>query len=161
LTFAKGGDELKLAEALAERADLQTRIAQLRPRIAENARHQDGDSPAEDPRALIEEAERLAGALELVIRRVNKTNASTPFADGRTITDAIAERDVLSVRRKVYAEAAKAAAQRTDRFMRSEIKLVSALDVPELQRRVDDLSRQYRALDSRLQELNWSTELVD
>ena len=41
--------DVKLAEALAARADLQRRIEQLRSRIWDNARYQEGEEPAEDP----------------------------------------------------------------------------------------------------------------
>ena len=40
--------DVKLAEALAARADLQRRIEQLRSRISDNARYQEGEEPAED-----------------------------------------------------------------------------------------------------------------
>ena len=43
---------MKLAEALNLRADLQKRIAQLKERLANNVKVQEGDSPAEDPKAL-------------------------------------------------------------------------------------------------------------
>ncbi|MEJ4107246.1 hypothetical protein V5S92_10735, partial [Corynebacterium accolens] len=34
------------------------------------------------------------------------------------------------------------------------------LPVAELRKRVDDLSKQYRELDTRIQQLNWNTELI-
>lgn len=152
---------MKLAEALVLRADTQKRLAQLRDRIADNARFQEGDDPSEDPRALLEEAERVVAELEDLIRRVNRTNAAATFDGTRTLTDALAEREALLKRRALYAEAAKAASGRQDRFLRSEIRMVAALEVPELQRRVDEISRDYRELDTRIQELNWATELSD
>jgi hypothetical protein len=44
---------MKLAEALALRADLQARLAQLASRATTNARYQEGEEPAEDPNALL------------------------------------------------------------------------------------------------------------
>ena len=41
---------MKLAEALSLRADLQKRISQLEVRLKNNARIQEGEEPAEDPR---------------------------------------------------------------------------------------------------------------
>ena len=46
---------MKLAEALSERADIQKRIQQLRSRLRRNALVQEGEKPAEDPHALLEE----------------------------------------------------------------------------------------------------------
>ena len=40
---------MKLAEALNQRADLQKRIAQLRDRLSNNVKVQEGDTPAEKP----------------------------------------------------------------------------------------------------------------
>ncbi|MEM8557071.1 MAG: hypothetical protein AAGG50_04525, partial [Bacteroidota bacterium] len=38
---------MKLAEALILRADLQKRLAQLRQRVMQNVKTQEGDAPAE------------------------------------------------------------------------------------------------------------------
>jgi hypothetical protein len=43
-----GEDRMKLAEALALRADSVRRVEQLRRRIVDNARFQEGEAPAED-----------------------------------------------------------------------------------------------------------------
>ena len=46
---------MKLAEALTLRADLQKRAAQLQNRLYNNAKVQEGEKPAEDPRGLLED----------------------------------------------------------------------------------------------------------
>jgi hypothetical protein len=152
---------MKLAEALVQRADAQKRLAQLRQRLLASSRYQEGEQPPEDPRALLDEADRIASDLEDLIRRINRTNASTSFDDGRSLSDALAARDVLALRRSVYAELANAASIRQDRYSRSEVKFVSAVDVGDLQREVDSLSKQYRELDARIQALNWDVELAE
>jgi len=43
---------MKIAEALALRADLQKRLEQLKQRLVKNARIQEGDAPEEDPAEL-------------------------------------------------------------------------------------------------------------
>ena len=45
---------MKLATALAERHDLQHRLTELRQRLEQNARVQEGDTPAEEPAALLQ-----------------------------------------------------------------------------------------------------------
>ncbi len=153
---------MKLAEALAARADAQTRLQELRSRVRDNARHQEGDIPAEDPNALIVEADRVAAELTRLVRAINATNAVTPVEGVGTLTDAIAERDGLAVRRKVLADAAGEANGGSGlRMLRSELRMVTALDVPELRRRIDELSRQRRQLDLRIQAADWTTELVE
>jgi hypothetical protein len=150
---------MKLAEALIQRADAQKRIEQLKARIVRNARVQEGEEPAENPVALLEELERLAENLADLIKRINRTNGQTAIADGKTLSDALAERDILVVRRAAYQDLAQAASVSQDRYMRSELKFKSTVPVPEMQARADDFARQHRELDAKIQEANWNTEL--
>ena len=46
---------MKLANALSQRAELQTRIRQLEERLNNNAQVQEGEEPAEDPMELLRE----------------------------------------------------------------------------------------------------------
>ena len=55
---------MKLAEALSLRADAVRRIEQLRTRIVGNARFQEGEEPAEDAAALLDEAGGVLGEYE-------------------------------------------------------------------------------------------------
>lgn len=152
---------MKLSEALIRRADLQTRIAQLRPRLNQNALVQEGDQPAEDPQELLADLRRMIDELTLLIRQINQTNAATRVDETRTLTDALAERDTLMLERSVLAGLAQAASVNMARYSRSEVRFVSTVDVADVQRQVDDLSRRYRELDTRIQELNWQTDLIE
>jgi len=150
---------MKLAEALIQRADAQKRIEQLKARIVRNARVQEGEEPAENPAALLEELERIAANLAELIKRINRTNAQTLIAGGKTLSDALAERDILLVRRAAYQDLAQAASVSQDRYMRSELKFKSTVPVPDMQSRADDLARLHRELDAMIQQTNWNTEL--
>ena len=150
---------MKLAEALILRADCQKRIAQLKSRLLTNAKVQEGDAPAETPQELIAELDRVSTELLDLIKRINRTNSATVFAGG-TISDALADRDVLAQKRAAYADLAQTAAISHDRYSRSEVKYISTINVAEIQKRADELARDYRDLDARIQELNWQTELV-
>lgn len=152
---------MKLAQALILRADYQKRAAQLRQRIVSNAKVQEGEAPAEDPQHLLKEFEQLAEGTFDLIKRINKTNINTQFDAKRSLTDALAERDILAVRRKVYADLVDAASASQDRYSRSEIKFESTVSVKEIQKQVDALAKAYRELDTAIQGLNWSTDLVD
>jgi hypothetical protein len=154
---------VKLAEALAARADASRRVEQLRARIAANARYQEGEEPAEDAAALLREAGEVLGQLEQLIRRINRTNADTQVEGGGTLTDALARRDVLRLRHGVVAGAATAAAGDGQRFrqLRSELRMLPALPVGELRDRADDLARQIREVDMLIQRTNWEVDLVD
>ena len=67
---------------------------------------------------------------------------------------------MLGLRRTAFSEVALNGSLRQDRYSRSEVKYVSTISVAEIQKRADGLAREYRELDSRIQELNWQTELV-
>ena len=151
---------MKLAEALIIRADLQKKIAQIKNRMLLNAKIQDGEEAAESITDLLTEFNDANSALESLVKRINKTNASVPYIDGKII-DAIVERDCLSAKIKAYRELYEAAIGKREIFIRTEIKYVRCLDLKELQQRIDSLSKDYRERDIEIQKVNWHTELAD
>jgi len=151
---------LKLAEALAERGDCQRRLEDLKKRMVRSARVQEGEQPAENSAELLTEADRVFTRLLELVSSINRTNATTPYDPRKTISDAIAERDIVGKRRDFLAAIADSASTRQDRYSKSEVKFVATLSIAELQKQVDQLSKRFRELDTRLQELNWQTELV-
>jgi hypothetical protein len=157
MTFDKGTGSMKLAEALAERSDCQKRIKVIKSRLATSARIQE---PAEDSSELLSEADRIHARLLELISAINRTNSRTAFSDEPTISDAIAERDVLGKRRDFLADVAGSGSSRWDRYSRSEVRYVMTVPVGKLRADADQLAKQYRQLDLRIQELNWKTELI-
>lgn len=151
---------MKLAEALQERADLNRRIEQLRYRLNNNVLVQEGEKPLEDPAALLEELESSFTRLEWLIARINLTNCAVKV-EGRSLTELIARRDVLSLRAEAYRRLVEEASQNTHRATRTEIKILSVVDVPALQRQADDASRELRLLDNTLQATNWTADLME
>jgi hypothetical protein len=151
---------MKLAEALAERSDCQNRIEEMKKRLIRSARVQEGEQPAEDTTELLAETERTFARLLELVSAVNRTNSKTAFDNERSISDAIAERDVAGKRRDFLAGIADAASTRQDRYSKSEVRFVANVSVGKLQMEVDQLAKRYRELDTRLQELNWKTELI-
>ena len=149
---------MKLAEALNQRADLQKRIAQLRERLSNNVKVQEGDQPAENPDDLFKELEGSLKQLKDLIVSINRTNQETVW-EGKTLTEMIAEKDVLSMHLGALRATLEAANVRSDRFSRNEIKFVRTIDVNALQKKVDDLSKELRELDSKLQQANWMTDM--
>jgi hypothetical protein len=151
---------MKLAEALAERSDCQNKIEEIKKRLFRIARVQEGEQPTEDSAELLAEAERVFARLFELISAINRKNSQTAFDSGHTISDAIAERDVTGKRRDFLAEIADAASTRQDRYSKSEVRFVATVSVGKLQTEIDQLAKRYRELDTRLQELNWKTELI-
>lgn len=152
---------MRLAEALVLRADCQKRLGQLKTRLVNNVRIQEGDTPSEAPQDLFAELGRVTTELRDLIKRINRTNAATPFGSHKSLSDALAERDVLAIERNLYLQLAETASNTRDRMMRTEIKYVSIINVAETQKHADELAKNYRELDTRIQELNWQTELAE
>lgn len=152
---------MKLAEALMLRADSQRRLEYLKQRLIRNARVQEGDAPSENPAELLAEIERIAGDLTVLIQRINRTNIATFLADGSSISDALAHRDLLKWRQSTWRELAQAASIGQERYSRSEVKFQSTVNVAEIQRQADAVAQEYRELDTSIQEMNWLTELMD
>ncbi len=151
---------MKLATALSERADIQRRLSQLHTRLNNNAKVQEGDEPAEDPKALLKELDALLERLEWLMARINLTNSRT-LADGVTVTELIARRDCLSKRLNILRGFLDTASEKVDRYSQKEIKILSTVKVSQLQKQVDAVSKELRELDERIQGLNWTTELLE
>ena len=139
---------------------LDERIEQLRYRLSNNVLVQEGEKPLEDPAALLEELESSFTRLEWLIARINLTNCAVKV-EGRSLTELIARRDVLSLRADAYRRLVEEASQNTHRATRTEIKILSAVNVPALQRQADDASRELRLLDNTLQATNWTADLME
>ena len=150
---------MKLAEALSIRKDLQTRVDQLKARILNNVRVQEGEKPAEDPVELLKELDSCLNQLRELIYRINLTNMNTN-CDGKPVTQLMAERDVLLKRVQVLRDVFNQASSTTERYSRSEIKYVTTIDVKAMAKQIDKLATQLRELDVKIQSVNFTTELM-
>ena len=151
---------MKLATALLQRADLQKRLAEINNRMKNNAKVQEGEQPSEKPSDLLKELDALLLQLEDLVARINLTNSKTVLEDGRSITALIAHRDMLGKKLSIMRSFLDEASSKVDRYSRAEIKIVSTVDVAKLQKQVDAASKELRETDEKLQELNWTTELI-
>ena len=149
---------MKLAEGLSVRKDLQTRIEQLKARLLNNMKVQEGDQPSERPEDLMKELDGCLKQLQDRMFRINATNMHT-VKDGRTLTEMMAAREVLGKRVQILREAFDRATQSQDRYGRNEIKYVMTVDIPALRKQIDKYSKQLRELDMEIQALNFATEL--
>ena len=149
---------MKLAEALQERADLNSKINELRSRLSNNATVQEGEAPAENPAELLSQLDECAARLEELMARINATNCATVTERG-TLTELIARRDCLTLRLSAYRNLVNEASCLAPRASRTEIKIVSAVDVKKLQKQADELAKELRLVDTLIQQSNWLTEL--
>ena len=151
---------MKLAEALILRSDLQKRIEQLRVRLNNNAKVQENDEPSENPEELLNELDNNINQLKILIKQINKTNCVT-VSNGQTLADMIAERDTLTLKSNILRGFLNIAGQKVNLYSTTEIKIMSTVDVPALQKELDLLSKKIRETDTELQQANWLTELIE
>ena len=152
---------MKLAEALILRANAQNDIESIKRRLLNNAKVQDGEEPSENPGELLSILDSLITNLEDLIKKINKTNSTTVVDGAKTISDLITEKDCLIKKIRVLKDFANAATLTIDRYNRTEIKIFSTVNVKDLQKEIDKLSKRYREIDTKLQECNWTIDLIE
>jgi hypothetical protein len=151
---------MKLAEALSIRKDLQKRIQQIGKRLEDNVKVQEGDEPSENPDELMKELDGCLNKLEDLIWHINLTNVKTFDESGKTLTQLMAEKDVLTLRISTLRNTFERASSQQERYSRSEIKMVTIVDVKQLSNQIDEYSAKLRKLDIAIQALNFQTELI-
>ncbi|MDE6501448.1 MAG: DIP1984 family protein [Ruminococcus sp.] len=151
---------MKLAEALALRAEMRTKMNNIQSRLNNNAKVQDGETPAENPYSLIEELNSVSDEMENLIKNINYTNCMT-LENGVSLTDMIAEKDVLKEKITVMKNFLSNAGAVVNRYSNKEIKIYSTVDVAELQKKVDAMSKHLRELDMNIQRINWTVDLIE
>jgi len=154
---------MKLAEALLERKSIKEQIHNLKERALKDARVQEGDEPSEMPEELLDELEKLAERLEKLIVLINKTNINSTLPDGTSIMEAIAQRDMLKMRYQAAKDLADAATPERNawRITRSELKFKPTIDIPMWRKKTDELAKEYRELDGKIQAANWTIDLIE
>ena len=149
---------MKLAEALSLRADLLKSIAQLKSRLKECSKVQEGDEPSENPDEVLVLLEQKFPELEDLIYRINYTNMHIKV-NNMNLTQMIAKKDVLTLRISALREVLHYVVERENRFTRNEIKFIRYLDVAKLRKQIDSLAQELRLLDMHIQSANWSANL--
>ena len=151
---------MKLAEALILRADLQKRIEQLRTRLNNNAKVQENDIPAENPENLLTELDDCVIQLTSLIKRINRTNCNS-FSGNISLSDMIAERDILTLKAGILRNFIEIAGRKVEIYSNKEIRILSTVDVPSLQKELEKKKKKIRETDTELQRSNWNTDLSE
>jgi hypothetical protein len=152
---------MKLGEALRLRSDNYKKIAELRTRAVASAQTQEGAAAPDDPAELLDTIERLWAETLVLVQRINRTNVVTVLPSGQPLVEALGERDYLLGVRTPFEAVAEAASAVQPRYMRSEIRIVRTVDAIALRKKADEYARRHRLLDVQIQEVNWSTDLVE
>ena len=152
---------VKLAEALILGADLQKNSPPCAERIGQYVTVQQGEKPAENPNDLLKQAAGVIRELEDLVFRINRANLGSKVSDGRSLTEVLARRDALIQQHSVTTAAIAATRKQPDRYGLKEIKWVTVIDVPKLQKQADDFAKQLREINVLIQESNWKIVLPD
>ncbi len=152
---------MKLAEALMLRKDYQVKIDKLETRILNNIKIQEGEEVSESPDELLKELYETLNKLNVVIKQINHTNNITMLNEDVTLSNALSERDSILRKRGILEDLVSSASIKQSRVSRSEIKFITTIDVKKLQKEIDDLSKEYRVIDTKIQGHNWLVDLVE
>ena len=151
---------MKISEALILRADIQKKIAQLKIRLNNNAKVQENEEPTENPEFLLSELDNLISQLNELIIKINKTNTFSKI-DGISLVELIAKKDALSQKASILREFIEIASQKVNLYSTTEIKIFSTVNVPDYQKQLDKLSKEIRETDTKLQQANWTIDLIE
>ena len=151
---------MKLAEALLLRVDLQKKLKLIEGRLVKNSKTQGDEPPSENPNDLLLEFDECNKQWEELVQRINKTNSFTKTETGHSIADMITRRDAIRQKLNSLYKLSENATVDVTRYSRSEIVQRSTISVPEIQKQINEYSKAYRELDTKLQSLNWITELL-
>lgn len=111
--------------------------------MIKDAKVQEGGTPSEDPNMLLNELN------DNIIKLINKTNSST-YIDNESISDIIAKRDALGLKLFILRRFISESADKIERYSNKEIKILSTVNVAEKQKEIDNLSKEYRLIDTKL-----------
>ncbi|MDE6784358.1 MAG: DIP1984 family protein [Ruminococcus sp.] len=150
---------MKLATALSIRADLQGRLNELEKRLIANSKVQEGEKPSENPVELIAEKDKIIAELENLISKINITNSVIKYNDV-TVTEMLAKRDCLKINIRIMRNFLNSSSDKVNRYSKSEIAIKSTVDVAAYQKKVDLLCKELREIDEKIQEINWTNELI-
>jgi len=149
--------KMKLAEALLLRSDLMKKIEHIQNRIRPVLIVSDDKKPQEDPTKLIAELRTAIQDLEILVIRINKTNNEININGEGSLMEALAKRDSL----KMLSEKLRNIRYAAQIDNSGDANLKTTIDIKKLQTEMDQTGRAFREIDSKIQELNWLTELKD
>lgn len=148
---------MKLAEGLLLRADLMKKIEHLQNRIRPVLIVSDDKQPQEDPEKLLAQLRKAILDLETIVVRINKTNNETIVEGEGRLMEALAKRDSL----KMLAEKLRTIRYAAQINNSGDSNLKTTISIKKLQIEMDQTGRAFREIDSKIQEINWLTELKD
>jgi len=151
---------MKLAEALIVKKDLNIEIDNLQTRLLETVKVQDGTIPFQKPEFVMDKLKSILSELDALTTKIHKTNNATQANVSNTLNELISKRDIVKRKHKILNKAYQEIFTRDRYATRSEVKYTIAVDVNNLLKSISDAAKQFRVLDTQIQTINWTTELL-
>ncbi len=150
---------MKLAEALAERSAIRSKISTLSNRLQANCKVYEGEEPVEDPKRLLEELNVLTERYEELVHSINTANAVTKASNGETLAVLLARREALTNKVSVLNSMLSSTDPERGYRNKDQLREVIIVDVSSLRKEADDLSKIIRETDALIQAANWNTDI--
>ena len=151
---------MKLAEALSMRSSLTEKAQQLKTRLKDCVKVQEGDTPVDSYEQIINQLDSTLDQLQKIIYQINITNTRTQL-DGHSLTEMLARRDTLKMKVRAIAESLSYLSEREDRYHLNEIKYIRTVDVAEFRSLRDYTAAKLRQLALTIQSIGWATDLIE
>lgn len=78
-----------------------------------------------------------------------------------TLTELLSRREALEKRIDALTRLANAATENPHRYSRNEIKWFPSISMSELRKVKDETEKQLRILNEQIQEINWTTDVIE
>lgn len=143
------------------KAEYEERLESLRTRLMISARVQEGSFPPEDPETLMADVETCLNNLASLTKRISITQSQTLLASRQSLADAIIDQEMLLKKQFIYQSIIDSGTIPVDSLQDSNSRWLVTVNLAGLNRRVEELVKDYRLLETEIQKVSWSTELVD
>ena len=151
---------MKLAEALNLRSMLIKQIAELKRRLEDSVKIQEGEEPIDSAEELLKELNPKIDQLYKLVYRINLTNLQVKD-NGKSITELLAERDALVSRTQILNSCLSRLTESTARFRSDDIRFVRTVNPSEFRKRCNEESSRLRQINLKIQMLGWTHDLIE
>ncbi|MGX7030306.1 DIP1984 family protein [Vagococcus zengguangii] len=150
---------MKLAEALIEKKALEDKQYELIERFRQSVKIQEGENSFEDCTALLEELENVHQMANELLKKITKTNQLVKIGD-KTLVECLIDRKTLATERDSLQKLYHYMTEKDYRISRAEIKTILTMNPVELNKKINHLAKELRMLDAKIQEKNWTVDLM-
>lgn len=151
---------MKLAEALTRKKYYQNKINEIQTRLKNNAIIPNNDIPEENPVDLLSELGEYCGKIQDLSVRIAITNSTNTDGDGRSITQLLASMKNLQTQISVIKKFLNDANELKIKYINSEVKINSSLNIRTMQLQVKELEEELLNLTIKVGQLDSITDLV-